>query len=126
MGIDLSISFFIFKLTDIPPIPYNNFGDVMKKECKCTRSKHRTDEEKRDLTRRLKIIAGQINGIQQMINEDRYCDDVLLQVASATNALKSLGSEILKSHMKSCMVEDIKNDELEVIDDIIDLFGKLK
>ena len=75
---------------------------------------------------RLKIISGQINGIQQMINEDRYCDDVLLQVASATNALKSLGNEILKSHMKSCMVEDIKNDKLEVIDDIIDLFGKLK
>lgn len=126
MGIDLSISFFIFKLTDIPPIPYNNFGYVMKKECKCTRSKHRTDEEKRDLTRRLKIIAGQINGIQQMISEDRYCDDVLLQVASATNALKSLGSEILKSHMKSCMVEDIKNDNMDVIEDIIDLFGKLK
>lgn len=126
MGIDLSISFFIFKLTDIPPIPYNDFGGVMKKECKCTRSKHRTDEEKRDLTRRLKIIAGQINGIQQMINEDRYCDDVLLQVASATNALKSLGNEILKSHMKSCMVEDIKNDNMDVIEDIIDLFGKLK
>ncbi len=126
MGIDLSISFFIFKLTDIPPIPYNDFGDVMKKECKCTRSKHRTDEEKRDLTRRLKIIAGQINGIQQMISEDRYCDDVLLQVASATNALKSLGSEILKSHMKSCMVEDIKNDNMDVIEDIINLFGKLK
>lgn len=126
MGIDLSISFFIFKLTDIPPIPYNDFGDVMKKECKCTRSKHRTDEEKRDLTRRLKIIAGQINGIQQMISEDRYCDDVLLQVASATNALKSLGNEILKSHMKSCMVEDIKNDNMDVIEDIIDLFGKLK
>lgn len=126
MGIDLSISFFIFKLTDIPPIPYNDFDGVMKKECKCTRSKHRTDEEKRDLTRRLKIIAGQINGIQQMINEDRYCDDVLLQVASATNALKSLGNEILKSHMKSCMVEDIKNDNMDVIEDIIDLFGNLK
>ena len=113
-------------MTGIPPIPYNKFGDVMKKECKCTRSKHRTDEEKKDLTRRLKIISGQINGIQQMINEDRYCDDVLLQVASATNALKSLGNEILKSHMKSCMVEDIKNDNLDVVEDIISLFGKLK
>lgn len=52
----------------------------MKKECKCTRSKHRTDEEKRDLTRRLKIIADQINGIQQMISENRYCDDVLFHI----------------------------------------------
>ena len=98
----------------------------MKKECNCTRSKHRSEEEKKDLTRRLKIISGQINGIQQMINDDRYCDDVLLQVASATNALKSLGNEILRSHMKSCMVEDIKNDNMDVIEDIINLFGKLK
>ena len=43
-----------------------------------------------------------------MIDDDRYCDDVLLQIASLTNALKSLGNEILRSHMKSCMVEDIK------------------
>jgi DNA-binding FrmR family transcriptional regulator len=99
----------------------------MKKNCEnCTRSKHRTEGEKKDLNRRLKIIAGQINGLQQMIDDDRYCDDVLLQVASATNALKSFGNEVLKSHMKSCMVEDITNGKLEVIDDILDLVGKLK
>ena len=96
-------------------------------ECKkCLRTKHRTEEEKKKLERRLKIISGQINGIAQMIRDDRYCDDVLLQVASATNALKSLGSEILKCHMKSCMVQDIKNNNLEVIDDVFELFGKLK
>lgn len=96
-------------------------------ECKkCLRTKHRTEEEKKKLERRLKIISGQINGISQMIRDDRYCDDVLLQVVSATNALKSLGSEILKCHMKSCMVQDIKNNNLEVIDDVFELFGKLK
>lgn len=96
-------------------------------ECKkCLRTKHRTEEEKKKLERRLKIISGQINGISQMIRDDRYCDDVLLQVASATNALKSLGGEILKCHMKSCMVQDIKNNNLEVIDDVFELFGKLK
>lgn len=99
----------------------------MSKNCEnCTRSKHRTEEEKKDLKRRLKIICGQINGISQMIDDDRYCDDVLLQVSSVTNALKSLGNEILKSHMKTCMVEDIKNGNLDVVDDVVDLFGKLK
>lgn len=99
----------------------------MKLKCEnCSRTKHRTEEEKNDLNRRLKIIAGQVNGIRQMIDDDRYCDDVLLQVASTTNALKSLGNEILKSHMKSCMVKDIENGHLEVIDDVFDLFGKLK
>ena len=98
----------------------------MKKCENCIKAKHRTEEEKNTLTRRLNIISGQINGIKQMIDDDRYCNDVLLQVASATNALKSLGNEILKSHMKSCMVDDIENGNLEVIDDVLDLFGKLK
>ena len=99
----------------------------MKKKCEnCIKSKHRTEEEKKDLTRRLKIIAGQVSGIQQMIDNDRYCDEVLLQVASTTNALKSLGNEILKSHMKSCMVEEINDGNLDAVDDVLVLFGKLK
>ena len=99
----------------------------MKKKCEnCIKSKHRTEEEKKDLTRRLKIISGQVSGIQQMIDNDRYCDEVLLQVASTTNALKSLGNEILKSHMKSCMVEEINDGNLDAVDDVFVLFGKLK
>ena len=99
----------------------------MKKKCEnCTKSKHRTEAEKKDLTRRLKIISGQVSGIQQMIDNDRYCDEVLFQVASTTNALKSLGNEILKSHMKSCMVEEINDGNLDAVDDVLVLFGKLK
>lgn len=99
----------------------------MKQKCEnCTRSKHRTEEEKMSLIKRLKIISGQINGITQMIEDDRYCDDVLIQISSATNALKSLGNEILKNHMQTCMVKDIKEGKLEVIDDVMSLFGKLK
>ncbi len=99
----------------------------MKKACEnCTRSKHRTDDEKKALVRRLRIISGQISGIEQMIINDRYCDDVLIQISSTTNALKSLGNEILKSHMKTCMVKDINDEKYEVIDDVLDLFSKLK
>ena len=99
----------------------------MNKKCEnCTKSKHRTLEEKKDLTRRLKIISGQVSGIEQMIDNDRYCDEVLLQIASTTNALKSLGNEILKSHMKSCMIEEINAGNLDAVDDVLALFGKLK
>lgn len=99
----------------------------MKKTCEnFTRSKHRTPEEKKALVRRLRIISGQISGIEQMIINDRYCDDVLIQISSTTNALKSLGNEILKSYMKTCMVKDIKDEKYEVIDDVLDLFSKLK
>ena len=54
----------------------------MEENCtNCIRKRHRTPEEKKDLDRRLKIIAAQINGISKMIESDRYCDDLLLQVA---------------------------------------------
>ena len=98
----------------------------MKKNCSnCTRRKHRTDDEKKSLIRRLNIIEGQINGIKQMIADDRYCDDVLIQISAVNKSLKSLGNEMLKSHLSTCVVEDINNGKLEVIDDVIDLFGKL-
>ena len=99
----------------------------MKKTCEnCTRLKHRTPEEKKELVRRLRIIYDQISGIEQMIINDWYCDNILIQILSTTNALKSLGNEILKSHMKTCMVKDIKDEKYEVIDDVLDLFSKLK
>ncbi len=86
----------------------------------------RNEEEKQKLIRRLNIIAGQVNGLQQMVTDDRYCADILMQISSTTNALKSLGNEILKNHMKSCMVEDIQKGNLEVIEEILDLVNKLK
>lgn len=102
------------------------YGDIMNKCTNCVRTKHRTLEEKNDLKRRLKILSGQINGIEQMIDDDRYCDDVLLQIASATNALKSLGTQILKNHMKTCMIDEINKGNDDVVEDIINLMGKLK
>lgn len=91
----------------------------------CTKSKHRDDEEKIKLKKRLCLLEGQIRGIKQMIDDDRYCDDILIQISAVTNSLRSLGNCILKSHMESCMVEEIKNDNLEIIDDIMDLFKRL-
>ncbi len=90
------------------------------------KTKERNEEEKKKLIRRLNIIAGQVNGLQQMVTDDRYCADILMQISSTTNALKSLGNEILKNHMKSCMVEDIQKGNLEVIEEILDLVNKLK
>ena len=96
-------------------------------ECtNCVRTKHRTENEKKNLKRRLKILSGQISGIEQMIDDDRYCDDVLLQISSVTNALKSLGIEILKNHMETCMIDEINKGNNEVVKDIISLMGKLK
>lgn len=98
----------------------------MTNNCKnCTRLKHRTEEEKKELIKRLSRIEGQVRGIKQMINDDRYCDDILIQLSAITKSLKSLGNVMLKSHLSTCVVQDLKNDNLEVIDDVIDLFGRL-
>ncbi len=91
----------------------------------CTRVKHRSEEDKKKLIRRLNIISGQVNGLKQMIESDRYCDDVLIQISSVNKSLKSLGNEILKNHLETCVVKDLKEDKLEVIDEVIDLFGRI-
>ena len=61
----------------------------------CQKSTHRTDEEKKRLTKRLNIIEGQVRGVKQMIENDRYCDDVLTQLSAINKALESLENSIL-------------------------------
>ena len=92
---------------------------------KCPKSKHRTEEEKKKLTRRLKIIEGQVRGITQMIAEDRYCADVLIQISAVEQSLKKLGTEMLRSHISTCVTKDIQDNHLEVIDEVMNLIGRL-
>ena len=84
-----------------------------------------SEEEKKKLTKRLNIIEGQLKGIRQMLEDDRYCQDIVIQISAVDKSLKSLGNEILKSHLSSCVVADIKNNNLEVIDEVVSLFDKL-
>ena len=101
----------------------------MLKNCencnKCMRNTHRTEKEKNDLIKRLNVIEGQIKGIKQMLEMDRNCDDILIQVSAVSKSLKSFGNSMLKSHLSTCVVEKIKNDDNEVIDEVMNLFKKL-
>ncbi len=85
----------------------------------------RNEKIKSNSLRRIKLITGQINGINKMIEDDRNCEDILIQISAISNALKSLGEEILFDHMKNCMTNDIKNNKLESIDEVIDLCRRL-
>lgn len=87
--------------------------------------KIRTEDENVKYTKRLNRIEGQIRGINKMINTNRECDEIMIQIAASISALKSLGGEILHGHMKNCMVREIKNNNLEVIDEVTDIFRKL-
>ena len=97
----------------------------MKKCENCSRSKHRTEEEKKYLQTRLKTIEGQVRGVSKMIDDDKYCDEVLIQLLAINKSIRSLSNDVLKSHLSSCVVNDIKEDRLEVLDDVIELIGRL-
>ncbi len=88
--------------------------------------KVRTEEEKKEIITRINRITGQMNGIKEMISNDRYCDDVLIQLSAVDKSIKSLANLILDKHMHSCLIENIKNDNYEVIDEIVDLFKRFQ
>ena len=97
----------------------------MENSCTCQKIKHRTDEEKKYLKNRLKTIEGQIRGISQMIDDERYCNDILIQISAVNKSLKSLGNEVLKVHLTTCVVDNIKDNNLEIIDEVMSLIKKL-
>ncbi len=62
---------------------------------------------KDDIQRRLRRIEGQVQGLQRMVGEDRYCIDILTQVSAATKALQSVALELLDDHLAHCVREAI-------------------
>ncbi len=92
----------------------------------CKKNTYRKEEDKADLIKRLNIIEGQIRGINKMIADDRYCDDVLIQIAAVSNALKGVGNNILENHLRTCVSRDIKNGNEDIINDVMLLIKKLQ
>ncbi len=89
--------------------------------------KHRIREqqEKRALMNRLSRIEGQIRGVKSMIEEERYCVDILTQVAAVQAAFNGLTKEILASHIKGCVVKDIQDGNEQAVDELCELLKKL-
>ena len=85
---------------------------------------YREEEEKKQLIHRLNRISGQISGIKKMIDDDRYCGDILTQLSAVDKAVQSLSSVILERHMYSCIKKEVSNGNLEVVDEIIQLFRR--
>jgi DNA-binding FrmR family transcriptional regulator len=76
---------------------------------------------------RLKRIEGQIRGIQKMVEDDRYCADILHQVSAAQEALRAVGRELIRNHLKHCSTHAIRaggNEAAAMYDELVDLFDK--
>ncbi len=94
-------------------------------KCCCDKSTVRTDEQKKKLINRLKRIEGQIRGLQTMIENDSYCNDVLVQSAAVNAAVSAFERELLSSHIHTCVARDIRNGNDEVIDELVATLQKL-
>ena len=89
------------------------------------KSRHREGEEYNDLIKRLNRIEGQVRGIRKMIEEDRYCVDVMTQASAVEAAIKAFNTALLKQHITSCVVDDIKEGSDEAVAELCELLPKL-
>ena len=89
------------------------------------RHKQREAEEKKKLITRMSRIEGQVRGVKAMVEDDRYCVDILTQVSAIQAALNSFNKELLSRHIKSCVSEDIREGKEETVDELCDLLQKL-
>lgn len=96
------------------------------KKCCCEqKKKERSPEEFKKLVHRLNRIEGQIRGIRNMLENDAYCPDILIQSAAVNAAVNAFNKELLASHIRSCVANDIRAGHDEVIDELVSTMQKL-
>lgn len=91
----------------------------------CHKTKERTAEEYKALIHRLNRMEGQIRGIRRMVEEKAYCVDILNQVAAVNAALNAFSRELLCSHIRTCVAEDIRQGKDETIDELAQTIQRL-
>ncbi len=95
--------------------------------CPHCSSKHkdRDVKEYKDLMNRLKRIEGQVRGVEGMLENSAYCTDILMQVSAITSALNSFNKALLANHMRTCVADNIREGNDEVIDELVTTLQKL-
>lgn len=91
----------------------------------CHKTKERSPEELKKLVNRLNRIEGQIRGIRGMLERDAYCPDILVQAAAANAALNAFSRELLSNHIRSCVVNDVRAGNDEIVDELLATLQKL-
>lgn len=93
--------------------------------CGCQKKTERSEVQKKKLINRLKRIEGQVRGIQEMLEQGAYCNDVLTQSAAVNAAMNAFNRELLASHIHTCVARDIRAGKDEVIDELVATLQKL-
>ena len=99
-----------------------------ERACCCCKHKEtpRSQELQADLHKRLNRAIGQLNGIKTMIDDNRYCGDVLIQLSAVQSAVGKVSQLVLKNHMETCVVEQIQRGNLEVVDEALELIARFQ
>lgn len=98
---------------------------MSNKECTCKhKATPRGDSFQADLQKRLNRAIGQLGGVKSMIDDNRYCGDVLLQLAAAEKAIHRVSELVLENHLHTCVVEQVRQGNEEVVDEAMDLIRK--
>ena len=89
---------------------------------------HLDDEQRKAVLTRLRRIEGQVRGLQRMVEADRYCGDVLNQIASAQQALRSVSKVILRNHLETCVTDALQSGDRvaaeRMYDEVMSLLDK--
>lgn len=103
-------------------------GEETDMEGSCCRQKAvpRSEETLKNLKNRLSRMSGQLNGISRMLDENRYCGDILVQVSAVESALQAFGYLVLQEHMETCMVDEVRKGNLKIVEEAFELMKKLK
>lgn len=99
----------------------------MSQDCRCKhKNTPREIEFQNDLQKRLNRAIGQLNGVKAMIDDNRYCGDVLTQLAAAESAVHRVSEMILRNHMETCVVEEIRAGNDQIVDEAMDLIKRFQ
>lgn len=94
-------------------------------DCPCRhKSTPRSMELQADMQKRLNRAIGQLTGVKAMIEDNRYCGDVLTQLAAAESAMRRVSEMVLAEHMRTCVVEEVRAGNDEVIDEVMALMRR--
>ena len=115
------------RMATMQAIKTDKKASAAQEQCECCcrmKDTPRSDELKQNVTRRVNRAIGQLNGIKQMVDENRYCGEVLTQLAAVESAIRAISREVMADHMESCVIEQVQAGNTEVVSELMQLLRK--
>lgn len=110
---------------ELPKACCSEKAESVKRTCECRhKATARSGEFQSELQKRLNRAIGQLNGVKSMIEDNRYCGDVLIQLSAAESAVRTVSEMLLRDHLETCVTERVREGDTEVIDEAMQLIKR--